>query len=250
MQTIHLIVFTAIWTAVWVAPLPKLPPRAELAAGLIPFAAFGLRVFAGFFVDVPAEDPVKAAVGPLLTWINGQAGILPYQTCLDGTVALGLLWLASAFDIPRQSRIATCWIMPTVAILSLLSLAVAGEPLEQLLGRRLPPPLLGCAAGAAVAGVITFTPGPLDPAQRQRAALVAAITVPAAVTAAAALLWLAGELPPSHAGQITSVISLGTGLAAGGSGWFSSRLTRPRSRFLFAMVVGVVAGAIVKICSR
>jgi hypothetical protein len=32
--------------AIWAAPLPKLSQRVELAAGLIPFAAFGLRVFA------------------------------------------------------------------------------------------------------------------------------------------------------------------------------------------------------------
>ena len=73
-DTPRLIFFTLLWTAAWVAPLPRLGRWAELVTGLIPFVAFGLRVFAGFFVGVPDADPVRAAVGPLLNWINGRAG--------------------------------------------------------------------------------------------------------------------------------------------------------------------------------
>ena len=44
MESVPLFLVTAIWTAVWAAALPKLSKRVELVAGLIPFAAFGLRV--------------------------------------------------------------------------------------------------------------------------------------------------------------------------------------------------------------
>ena len=37
METIRLLLFTTLWTAIWAAPLPKLSRRVELVAGLIPF---------------------------------------------------------------------------------------------------------------------------------------------------------------------------------------------------------------------
>ena len=74
MQPLHLIIFTSIWTATWIAPWPKLSKGAELTFGLIPFGAFGLRVFASFFQGVPAADPVRQAVAPLLAWVAGDAG--------------------------------------------------------------------------------------------------------------------------------------------------------------------------------
>ena len=150
MDALRLLIFTALWTALWVAPLPAGFRRFELAAGLIPFGAFGLRVFAGFFVDVPADDPVRRAVGPLLDWVNGRVGAVPYQWVLDAAVGIGLVWLALAFGIPRRSRIATAWIMPAVAILSLLSLRLTGKPLEIMLASRMPAVLLACV----VAGLI------------------------------------------------------------------------------------------------
>ncbi len=73
--------------------------------GLIPFVDFGMRVFAGFFVDVPEDDPVRSFARPLLDWVDGRAGFPPYQGVLDVTVALGLVWLASAFEMPRRSPI-------------------------------------------------------------------------------------------------------------------------------------------------
>ena len=133
METVRLLFFTALWTAVWAAPLPKLSRRVELVAGLIPFAAFGLRVFAACFIGVPEDDPVRRTVAPLVDWVNGVSGVLPYQWVLDVTVAIGLVWLASIAGIPRWWRLATIWVMPAVALASLASLHFTGLPLERLL---------------------------------------------------------------------------------------------------------------------
>ena len=147
-DTARLILFTLVWSAVWVAPMPRLGLRAELVAGLVAFVAFGLRVFAGFFVGVPDEDPVRSAVSPLLDWINGRAGFPPYGWVLDATVALGLAWLTSG-------------------------------------------------------------------------------------------------LPPEQASQSESIVALVFGSSAGLVGWAWGGFERPRSRFLFAMAVGVATGAVV-----
>jgi hypothetical protein len=119
METIRLLFFTTLWTAIWAAPLPKLSRWVELIAGLIPFAAFGLRVFGACFIGVPADDPVRMAVAPLVDWVNGGSGLVPFQWVLDVTVAIGLVWLASIGNIPRRWRLATIWIMPAVALASL-----------------------------------------------------------------------------------------------------------------------------------
>ena len=119
METLRLVCFTTLWTAIWAAPLPKLSRRVELVAGLIPFAAFGLRVFGSCFIGVPADDPVRMAVAPLVDWINGLSGMVPFQWVLDITVAIGLVWLASIANISRQRRLATIWVMPAVALTSL-----------------------------------------------------------------------------------------------------------------------------------
>jgi hypothetical protein len=187
-DTARLILFTLVWTAVWILPLPRLGRWAELVAGLIPFAAFGLRVFAGFFVGVPDDDRVRAAVSPVLNWINGRAGGLPYSWVLDATIAVGLIWLASAFDIPRQSRVATAWIIPTVAALSWWSLWATGLSIERFLSARVPAPLLGVAAGGAIEAVLYWTPSPLDIAVRHRAGSVAIVAVPLAVVASVAMV--------------------------------------------------------------
>jgi hypothetical protein len=119
MDTIRLLFFTTLWTAIWAAPLPKLSRRVELVAGLIPFAAFGMRVFGSCFIGVPADDPVRMAVAPLVDWINGVSGAVPFQWVLDITVAIGLAWLASIGNISRCWRLATIWVMPAVALASL-----------------------------------------------------------------------------------------------------------------------------------
>jgi hypothetical protein len=244
-DVIRLILFTLVWTAIWVAPLPRLGRWAELVAGLFPFTAFGLRVFAGFFVGVPDEDPVRSAVSPLLNWINGRTGFPPYAWALDATVALGLIWLASAFDIPRRSRIATAWIMPAIAVLAWASLGAYGLPIERFLAASIPGPFLGLAAGGAIGAAINWTPSPIPEDLRRRAAVLAILTVPALVVVGLAMLRIAIGLPAEHAVQAQSIAAIAAGLGAGLTGWWLCGFERPRSRFLFAMAVGVSAGAVV-----
>jgi len=244
-DTARLILFTLLWTAVWVAPLPRLAKWLELVLGLVPFAAFGLRVFAGFFVGVPATDRVRSAVGPLLDWIDDRAGFPPYDWVLDATVALGLAWLASAFDIPRRTRIATAWIMPAVAAASLASLAVTGLPVERWLASWLPAPLLAAAAGGAIAMVIRWTPSPIPVGMRRRAALVALLAVPAAATVGILALGPVRRVPAEQVAQAESIVALATGAAAAVAGLTSGGFEWLRSRWLFAMAVGVAAGAVV-----
>jgi len=247
LDAFRLILFTLVWAVVWVAPLPKLGRWAELVAGLVPFAAFGLRVFAGFFVGVPDEDPVRSAVSPLLNWINGGAGFPPYGCVLDATIALGLVWLASAFDIPRRSRIATVWIMPAVAALGLVSLRIYGLPIERFLAATVPAPLLGLAAGSAIGAVICWTPSPIASKARQRAGGMAILTVPLAVVVGLAMLRMASGLPPEHASQVESIAALTAGFGAALAGLRLCGFERARSRWLFAMVVGVAVGAVVSL---
>jgi hypothetical protein len=244
-DTARLILFTLVWTAVWVARLPRLGRWAELVTGLVPFTAFGLRVFAGFFVGVPDEDPIRSAVSPLLDWINGRAGFPPYAWVLDTTITLGLAWLASAFDIPRRSRIATAWIMPAVAVLALVSLGVYGLPIERFLTASIPGPFLGLASGSVIGGVIRWTPSPIPEDLRRRAAVVAILTVPTLVVVGTGALRLISGLPPEHASQTESIVALVSGASAGLVGWAWGGFERPPSRFLFAMAVGVAAGALV-----
>ena len=244
-DTARLILFTLVWTAVWVAPLPRLGLWAEVVAGLVPFTAFGLRVFAGFFVGVPDEDPVRSAVSPLLDWINGRAGVPPYAWLLDATIALGLVWLASAFDIPRRSRIATAWIMPAVAVLALVSLGVYGLPIERFLAASIPGPFLGLVAGSAIGAVIRWTPSPIPEDLRRRAAVLAILAVPTLAVVGTGALRLISGLPPEQASQSESIVALVSGASAGLIGWAWGGFERPRSRFLFAMAIGVAAGAVV-----
>jgi len=68
---------------------------------------------------VPADDPVRMAVAPLVDWVNGSSGTVPFQWVLDVTVAIGLVWLASIGNIPRRWRLATILVMPAVAFASL-----------------------------------------------------------------------------------------------------------------------------------
>jgi len=243
MDALRLLIFTALWTALWVAPLPAGFRRFELAAGLIPFGAFGLRVFAGFFVDVPADDPVRRAVGPLLDWVNGRVGAVPYQWVLDAAVGIGLVWLALAFGIPRRSRIATAWIMPAVAILSLLSLRLTGKPLEIMLASRMPAVLLACVVAGLIGSVIRWTPGPIKIPLRQKAARAAGVILPGAVAVGSGVLAVCAAMPGRQA-AVESVVSLTTGLLAGLATRWVCQWERARSGLLFAMAIGVAAGAI------
>jgi hypothetical protein len=192
----QLLLFTIVWTIVWVAPLPLLGRRTELLMGLIPFVAFGMRVFAGFFVGVPEDDPVRSFARPLLDWVDGRAGFPPYQGVVDVTVALGLVWLASAFEIPRRSRIATAWIMPAVAAGASWSLWATGLPVERLLAENITAVVLACAVGGTLGAVILCTPSPIPSGLRKRATIVTAMAIPAAAGIGIGMLRLAlGRLP-------------------------------------------------------
>jgi len=242
---LRLAFFTVVWTAAWWLPPPRLARGAELVAGLVPFAAFGLRVFAGFFVGVPDDDPVRAAVRPLLEWVGGREGFPPYAWVLDATVGLGLVWFAAAFGIPRESRRATAWIIPLVAILAVATGRFAGLPLERWLAATLPPIAAGAVVGGGLAAAIRWTPGPIATARRRRAAAVAGLVVPAFVAAGALSFGLTAGLPPAREAQGQSIVALVTGAAAALVAWSRGGFERPRSRFLFAMAVGVAAGALV-----
>jgi len=181
----------------------------------------------------------------MLDWINGRAGFPPYAWVLDATIALGLVWLASAFNIPRRSRIATVAIMPAVAVLALVSLGVYGLPIERFLATSIPGPFLGLVAGSAIGAVIRWTPSSIPEDLRGRAAVLAILTVPALVVVGAGAVRLISGLPPEHTSQSESIVALASGGSAGLIGWAWGGFERPRSRFLFAMVVGVAAGAVV-----
>jgi hypothetical protein len=245
MGQLHLILFTLLWTAVWAAPLSRLPSLVELLAGLIPFVAFGLRVFAGFFVGVHPDDPVRLAVSPLLNWVAGETGMIPYSVVLDATVAIGLVWIAAAFDIPRKSRLATAWIMPAVALGSLASQALLGQPLERALAAHLSAPLLAAILAGCMAAVMAWTPSDIPLTLRRRTALVALATTPISATIGAAVLLFLGTLPVERNAAAVSAVSLATGVVAGAVAWLTCGLTRSRSRWLFAMAIGVAAGAAV-----
>jgi len=243
----QLVFFTLVWTVVWVAPLPLLGRWTELILGLIPFAAFGMRVFAGFFVGVPEDDPVRSFARPLLDWVDGRGGFPPYQGVLDVTVAVGLVWLASAFEIPRRSRIATAWIMPVVAAGASWSLWATGLPVERLLAEHVPAGALACAVGGTLGAVILWTPSPIPAGLRQRAAVVAATAIPAAAGIGIGMARLASDLPRSHLAQVESLLALAAGAAAALAGWRWGGFRHPRSRFVFAMAIGVAAGALVSL---
>lgn len=246
-DTTRLMLFTVIWTAVWIAPLPQIGRGAELIAGLVPFAAFGLRVFAGFFVGVPEDDRVRSLVRPLLDWVDGRAGFPPYAWVLDATVALGLVWFASAFEIPRRARIATAWILPVVAAFAWASVGMSGMPIERLLAKTMPAVVLACGVGGSLGAVIRWTPSPIPDELRRRAAIVAILTVPAWVAAGIGALRFTSGLPSEHASQAESIMALVAGAGAAITGWRLGGFVRTRSQFAFAMALGVAAGAVVSL---
>ena len=71
------------------------------------------------------------------------------------------------------------------------------------------------------------------------------LTVPAFVALGTGVLWLMSGLPPEHASQMESIVALLAGAVSAAVGWSWGGFVRPRSRFLFAMAVGVAAGAVV-----
>jgi len=134
-----------------------------------------------------------------------------------------------------------------MAALAWLSLWATGLPIERFLAARVPAPLLGLAAGSAIGAVVRWTPSPIDIGIRHRAWSVAILTVPLAVVAGLAMLRLANGLPLEHAAQAESVAALVAGVGAALTGWRLGGFKRPRSRWLFAMAVGVAAGGAVSL---
>ncbi len=242
METIHLVCFTLIWTAIWIIPLKPFPPTLKALTGLIPFSAFGLRVFAGFFVDVPHGDPIGDYVRPLTDWVNG-AGTPPYQFVLDTTVAIGLLWFAETFHIPWRSRIATAWVLPTVAALSIVTLSAKNLSIQDYLANRLPAPVLALVLALALGGILRWTPGPHTTTTRQAAAIALIAIIPIAtffLTLSAPVITC---MPPSQQAQARSLLSLGAGFITAVFGYQLNPFKADRSRLLFALVVGVSVGA-------
>lgn len=241
MQPLHLIIFTAIWTATWITPWPKLSKGAELALGLIPFGAFGLRVFASFFQGVPAADPVRQAVAPLLAWVAGETGAVSYQAVLDTTIALGMVWFASAFDIPQKSRVATAWMLPAIAAISLASVAWLGAPVEAVLAHHLPSPAIATLAGCGMAAVLWWTPSEIPQQVKAQAAIVLLVLTPAGAVDAALGIWLADGLGWQTPATVPAIALIAGGMTAAVA-WIICGLQRPRSRSLLALAAGVVAG--------
>jgi len=135
--------------------------------------------------------------------------------------------------------------MPAVAVLALTSRGLYGLPIERLLAASIPGPFLGLAAGSVIGGVIRWTPSPIPEDLRRRAAVLAILTVPTLVVVGTGALRLISGLPPEQASQTESIVALLSGAGAGLTGWAWGGFERLRSRLLFAMAVGVAAGAVV-----
>ena len=243
MDTAQLIIFTAIWTFIWTLPTRNVSRLFELIIGLLPFFAFGLRVFTGFFAGVPPDDPVRDFVAPLPDWVNG-GGILSFQCVLDVAVAVGLFWFAAAFNIPRQSRLATAWIIPAIAATNCLTLYASGLPIENFFARALPSPVLNFAVAGLLCAIIRWTPGPLTTDTRQKAALFILVTLP--VASSLMLLWspLVDSLPTRHQAQATSLLTLTAGSIVAVAAYQCHVFTATRSKLLFALIAGVSVGAL------
>jgi hypothetical protein len=243
MDTAQLVIFTAIWTFIWTLPTRYVSRRFELIIGLIPFTAFGLRVFVGFFTDVPPGDPVRDCVGPLIDWVNGS-GILSFQCVLDAAVAVGLFWFAAAFSIPRQSRLATAWIIPAIAATNCLTLYVSGLPIEKFFALALPSPVLSFAVAGLFGVTIRWTPSPLTTDTRQNAAIFILITLPVATSLVLLFSPLVTSLPIRQQAQATSLLTLGAGALVAVAAYQCHLFTATRSKLLFALVAGVSVGAL------
>ncbi len=243
METAQLIIFTALWTAIWTLPAKHVSRSAELLLGLFPFVAFGLRVFAGFFTDVPLGDPVREFVSPLTDWVNGS-GTPSFQCILDCAVAVGLFWFATAFDIPRQSRLATAWIIPAISTTNGVTLYTSGLPIEVYFARTLPPFVLSFAVAALFCAIIRWTPSPLTVDARHNAAVFFLITLPVATSLCALCLPLMTSLPIRQQAQATSLLTLGVGSAVAIAAYRYRLFKATRSRLLFALAAGASVGAL------
>ncbi len=243
METLQLILFTTLWTGIWVLPLKPLPRALEIMAGLLPFCAFGLRVFAGFFATVPHGDPIGDCVRPLTDWVSG-AGNPSYQLVLDCTVAIGLVWFAEAFHIPRRSRLATAWVLPAIASASITTAAITGLPLQEYLATKMPAPILALALAFVLSAILWWTPGPHATATRRSAATALISIIPIAVILLVMVTPLVLRVSQNQQSQARSLLALGAGTITAFIGYKMNPFRVNRSRLLFALVVGVSVGAV------
>ena len=243
METLQLVLFTLIWTGFWVLPLRPLSPTTEVVTGLIPFCAFGLRVFAGFFETVPPGDQIGDYVRPITDWVNGT-GVPSYQLVLDGTVALGLVWFVQAFHIPLRSRLATAWIFPAIATLSIATKSMTGLSLPDYLTATLPTPILALILALLLSALLWWTPGPHTLNTRQRAGLAIIGLIPTATILLMLITPIFINVSPDQLAPVKSLLSLGVGSLTALLGYLLNPFQATRSRLLFALVVGVSVGAI------
>ncbi len=244
-DALRVIVFTALWTAAWVLAPRRLSPARELAAGLIPFGLFGLRVFAGFFEEVPAGDPVYRAVEPLVRLVNGEIGGLSYQIMLDVGVVIGMVWFAAAFDIPPKTRRATAWLLPLAGVGGLAHLASDAPPPGELVTRALTPWGAALLVSIALSLLVRFSPSDLtrhlrrDIAIRGSASILAIVIACGIATMVFRALGLLEAVQWARPASVL-IIAAALGLIAMGT----SPLERFRSRGLFAGWAAVLGGAI------
>lgn len=243
METLQLVLFTLIWTGFWVLPLRPLSPATEVVIGLIPFCAFGLRVFTGFFETVPPGDQIGDYVRPITDWVNGAGGP-SYQLVLDGTVALGLVWFAQAFHIPLRSRIATAWIFPAVATASIATDSITGLSLPEYLAATLPTPILALVLALLLSALVWWTPGPHTLNTRRYAGLAIIGLIPSATILLVLVTPLIINVSPDQLAPVKSLLSLGAGSLTALLGYLLNPFQATRSRLLFALVVGVSVGAV------
>ena len=191
-----------------------------------------------FFTTVPHGDPVGDCVRPLTDWVNG-AGNPSYQLVLDGTVAVGLLWFAGAFHIPRRSRLATAWVLPAIATASIATDTITGLPLQEYLATKVPTPILALALALLLSAILWWTPGPHSTATCRSAAIALISIIPMAVIILILVTPLVIRVSPNQQAQARSLLTLGAGSITALIGYHVNPFRANRSRLLFALVVGV-----------
>ena len=112
-----------------------------------------------------------------------------------------------------------------------------------MLAAQLPAAVLAALLGGCIAAVVAWTPSDVPAGVSRRAALVALVVTPIAAGIGAAVLGYLGPLTSERRAAAESVMALATGAVAALVAWYACGFTRPRSRWLFAMAIGVAAGA-------
>ena len=241
METLQLVLFTLIWTGFWVLPLRPLSPATEVVIGLIPFCAFGLRVFTGFFETVPPGDQIGDYVRPITDWVNGAGGP-SYQLVLDGTVALGLVWFARHSIFPYAAA-SSAWIFPAIATASIAIDSITGLSLPESCS-HVATPILALVLALLLSALVWWAPGPHTFNTRRYAGLAIIGLIPSATIFLLLVTPLIINVSPDQLAPVKSLLSLGAGSLTALLGYFLNPFQATRSRLLFALVVGVSVGAV------